>query len=324
MSEAMLIKYLLDYNPVTGRLMRKKRKTSGRLGVPIGYTEKQGHRRVHIANKSRMTSHLVWAWHHGEFPNEQLAHLNEDIADDRIENLALRSSLRRKVLAVEPGTIDATNMLGDIQGVFNTGIYEILNIKNGHRYIGSAVNVSKRWRDHLRELERGIHHSKYLQRSFAKHGEQSFVFKVLLACSKENLLHYEQSLIDFYKPEFNSRPTAGSQFGFRHSAASRKRMSESRPKDFSPMKGRKHTEEAKAKVSATKTGVKFGAYSPDRIAKTAKAMREGKGALTEDQVRVIRRMKLDGHKHQAVADVVGCSYWAVADIAQSKTYKWLI
>lgn len=205
----------------------------------------------------------------------------------------------------------------------NTGIYEIRNIHNGNRYIGSAVRIANRWLDHRRSLGRGNHHAIALQRAWNKYGESAFEFSKLLICSKENLIMYEQAFFDFYKPAYNSAPIAGSQLGYRHTEESRKKMSASNRR-LKPNLGRKFSPEHAAKISATKTGVKLGAYSPDRIAKTAKAMRESKGALTEDQVQVIRRMKSDGYKHQDVADVVGCSYWAVADIARSRTYKWLI
>ena len=29
-----------------------------------------------------------------------------------------------------------------------SGIYEIRNVLNNHRYIGSSVDIKKRWRDH--------------------------------------------------------------------------------------------------------------------------------------------------------------------------------
>ena len=34
----------------------------------------------------------------------------------------------------------------------NSGIYEIVNLSNGHKYIGSAVNIPNRWREHKYQL----------------------------------------------------------------------------------------------------------------------------------------------------------------------------
>ena len=45
-----------------------------------------------------------------------------------------------------------------------SGIYEILNTVNGKRYIGSAVNLAKRWKEHRTGLNRKDHANQILQR----------------------------------------------------------------------------------------------------------------------------------------------------------------
>ena len=67
-----------------------------------------------------------------------------------------------------------------------TGVYIIENINTNKCYIGSTiVSFSGRFRDHLGELRRNSHHSKKLQRSFNKHGESAFKFKVIEFCEPE-------------------------------------------------------------------------------------------------------------------------------------------
>lgn len=39
------------------------------------------------------------------------------------------------------------------------GIYSILNIKTNKMYIGSAVNIGRRWARHRHMLRHGAHHS---------------------------------------------------------------------------------------------------------------------------------------------------------------------
>lgn len=153
----------------------------------------------------------------------------------------------------------------------NTGIYEITNIHNGNRYIGSAVRIANRWLDHRRSLGRGKHHSIALQRAWDKYGESAFTFSKLIICTKENLLMYEQFLFDNCKPEYNCASLAGSMLGYKHTEASRKRMSDSRPRDFSPMKGKKHTPEALAQISANRKGKGGGPRTPERLAKIGAA-----------------------------------------------------
>src|SRR5690606_3407741 len=104
----------------------------------------------------------------------------------------------------------------------DTGIYKIENVRNGRIYIGSAVSIKKRWREHKRQLDTGIHHSRFMQRCYNKHSSNVFDFSVLLYCDRENLIDYEQRAIDTFKPDYNTVPTAGSMLGYKHTEETRK------------------------------------------------------------------------------------------------------
>lgn len=45
------------------------------------------------------------------------------------------------------------------------GIYQIRNIVNGKVYIGSAVNIERRWGMHKNRLKAGQHRNIHLQRA---------------------------------------------------------------------------------------------------------------------------------------------------------------
>jgi group I intron endonuclease len=73
------------------------------------------------------------------------------------------------------------------------------------------MNFEKRKSRHLRDLKKGLHHSKKLQRSWLKYGEKKFVFLILEQNIENNLIDREQYWINFYdsyKNGFNSRPDA--------------------------------------------------------------------------------------------------------------------
>lgn len=325
---ARYIRSKFEYSPATGRLKRVAKGRGARVGVEVGHIEtKSGYRRIHVCGRLRQASAVVWAWHHGALPGEDLIHINGDFADDRIENLAKRSSLRRPVqvaMALVPDEQPET-MLGDLQGALNTGIYQITNIKNGRKYVGSAVNISKRWREHLRQLEDGKHHSRFMQRCWNKHGGECFVFRVILCCGVESLIWYEQRAMDSISPEYNSNPTAGSMLGHKHSAATRKRMSESRPKGFSPMTGKSHSEETKRKISATKTGVK---QCPSVVAQRAASILALKGRhsakkFNEAQIIEIRARADAGEKNVALAREFGVADSVICEIKKRRSYRWV-
>lgn len=118
----------------------------------------------------------------------------------------------------------------------NRGIYQIRNIESGKRYIGSASFVYERLSRHRVDLRSGKHYNPHLQAAFNKYGEDGFAFEKVLVCSKENLLLYEQLLIDGYdavRNGYNILAIAGRS---------------------SSMEGRKHTKETKRKISVALKG----------------------------------------------------------------------
>lgn len=90
-----------------------------------------------------------------------------------------------------------------------TGIYEIKNILNSKRYIGSTtMSFQKRLNHHRSLLRAGNHKNNYLQNSWDKYGEDNFVFSILEVVDKCCTLTVEQVYIDKEKPEYNINPLA--------------------------------------------------------------------------------------------------------------------
>jgi len=107
-----------------------------------------------------------------------------------------------------------------------SGIYAIINEVNGKFYVGSAVNIRKRWTNHISDLRKGIHRNKHLRRAWKKYGEESFKFRVLESVeNKEDLLGREQYWMDLLKPKYNILPTAGSSLGYKRTEESKQKVS---------------------------------------------------------------------------------------------------
>lgn len=87
-----------------------------------------------------------------------------------------------------------------------SGIYCIINIYNGKRYIGSSKNIRKRLWGHRAELRHNKHDNQYLQNAWNKYGEDKFDFYVIEQCPENILLEREQFYIDTIKPEYNLNP----------------------------------------------------------------------------------------------------------------------
>jgi group I intron endonuclease len=97
-----------------------------------------------------------------------------------------------------------------------SGIYIIKNIKDEKVYVGSAVDLPKRYIAHLHMLENNIHSNIHLQRAVNLHGIDSFIFVVLEIIENEKfLLNREQFYLDSYKTDmkYNICVIAGSSLG---------------------------------------------------------------------------------------------------------------
>lgn len=59
------------------------------------------------------------------------------------------------------------------------GVYEIVNSKNGKKYVGQSENISKRWKEHKKELNCGKHHSCTLQEDWNIYRQESFSCRLI-------------------------------------------------------------------------------------------------------------------------------------------------
>ncbi len=146
-----------------------------------------------------------------------------------------------------------------------SGIYQIKNLVNGKVYVGSAVNMYKRWHtSHIVNLRKNSHQNRHLQRSFNKHGEENFKFEVLqFVPDKKKLLIMEQKYLNKFNKNqlYNIRLIAKSNLGLKFSKEAKQRMSRA-------VTGRKHTQDTKNKMSNSAKGKPVSKKTRDKISKT--------------------------------------------------------
>lgn len=83
------LRELFDYDTVTGQLIWKENRR-GRYklkGEPAGTLSNNGYMQTSVDCRRYRNHRLVWMWHYGQFPENDLDHINNDRADNRIENL---------------------------------------------------------------------------------------------------------------------------------------------------------------------------------------------------------------------------------------------
>lgn len=84
------LKELFDYDPETGALLRRISVGKGnrwRKGTIAGHISKQGYGRVRVEGRMYLIHRLVWLWHKGYLPENDIDHIDRDKTNNRIENL---------------------------------------------------------------------------------------------------------------------------------------------------------------------------------------------------------------------------------------------
>jgi len=85
-----------------------------------------------------------------------------------------------------------------------SGIYSINSVSDKEKvYIGSSIDIPKRWMTHKSDLRRGAHKNRYLQNTYDKHGENCFEYKVVESCHPDARKDLEQHYIDTLNPVYN-------------------------------------------------------------------------------------------------------------------------
>lgn len=99
------------------------------------------------------------------------------------------------------------NVLGSATAI-KTGIYKITNQKNNLVYIGQAVDIATRWKNHAKAgLGIDTPANNKLYKSMIEDGLESFSFEVLEECNRSELNEKEKFYIELYQSDtygFNS------------------------------------------------------------------------------------------------------------------------
>jgi group I intron endonuclease len=174
-----------------------------------------------------------------------------------------------------------------------TGIYQIIHITSGKFYIGSALNIYHRVKKHISELNLNRHHSRKLQGVWNKYGGDAFALNVIEYCSEDILIDREQHYLDLLKPKLNISKKAGSIKGYKHSEESKAKISKAN-------KGRKFTEEHRKNIGESSKGRmpsdKARKLSSERIIK----MNTGRKLTEEHKLKIIRTRMENKRKKEAL------------------------
>lgn len=159
------------------------------------------------------------------------------------------------VMKYENADLDKLRIIQENKG--KSGIYCFKNQLNGRCYIGSSVNLSRRFSEYysIQFLERALKSgNSAISLSLIKYGYSAFSLEILEYCEPSEAVLREQYYLDLFQPEYNILKTAGSRAGH------------------------KHTEETKAKLAAGWTpkrkALMVAAWTSERKAKYLEQLKE--------------------------------------------------
>lgn len=204
-----------------------------------------------------------------------------------------------------------------------SGIYQIRNLVNGKRYIGSTAKIGLRWKAHVSLLRRGVHRSVHLQSSWNKHGEESFEFSILEFCCVEQLLVREQYLLDTLCPEFNICKRAGSTRGVKLLRGTAKSAEHLRKLQAGRARRVYSAEERRLISIRTIAQYESGIRSRQKPVGTADKIGRAHAKLSDDQVRQIIVLKRTGLLDRDLALRFDSNPSTISAIVQRRRYKWV-
>jgi group I intron endonuclease len=189
-------------------------------------------------------------------------------------------------------------------------LYKITNLENEKCYIGwTGRTVADRWQRHKDDALKNRDNRKFYN-AIRKHGIDCWQVETLLEVpSVEEAKSKEIELIeqfDSYRQGYNATKGGDGNNGIVMSEESNLARSialKGVPKTYDRMKGKKHSQETKAKISMAHQGMKKPWVKPTReqIVKRALTRR----SLSQDQYDEIHRLKSQGLPIKNIAIAVG-------------------
>lgn len=207
------------------------------------------------------------------------------------------------------------------------GIYCILCVPTGKRYIGLTKNLRLRRRVHVCMLRQGYHRNQHLQSAWSLYGEQNFEWTVQEECPPDQLEERELFWIAHYKTADRKHGYNKSPGGERPQVSAETRALMSRmfkgrklpAHQVAAMKLRRATPETRAKMSAAARGRKVSAETRAKMSAAHKRRwAEGKfkdrkpmnAAGRARQIAAVKAIKNDPERRQKLSEAM-LRVWAL-------------
>ena len=196
-----------------------------------------------------------------------------------------------------------------------SGIYKWTNKLTNDIYIGQSVDLSKRFIRYFNLSYLKNRGTLIISRALIKYGYSNFSLEILEYCNIPDLTEREQYYLDTLNPRYNTLKIAGSSLGRKHSEEAKAKISKALKgvyvKEKSALYGSSHSEETKALMSLKK----FKSNNPLFGKTHTVSVSGGYGYETKE----LMRQKALGRKH-SVSVSGGYGYETLLNMSASRGY----
>jgi group I intron endonuclease len=132
-----------------------------------------------------------------------------------------------------------------------TGIYRWINLDSNNSYVGSSIDLGRRFRGYYNytHLTHPLNKGMVIYRALLKYGYSKFKLEILEYCDRENLHEREQYYLDLLNPKYNVLTKAGSILGYKHTKEAIAKIRISQKGKNNSFFGKTHSEEYKEILS---------------------------------------------------------------------------
>lgn len=207
-------------------------------------------------------------------------------------------------------------------------IYSIRNRINQRAYIGSTIDLKRRFKEYRFRLRNGTHSNFVLQAAWNKYGEESFLFEEIRTLSSiEELVNTEDEIINELKKNihvYNIRVVADSNKNHKHSEETKLKISlslkgrntlsnDARKRQSETIRGRKKPFHVIKAMHEAATLWRSNALNIENMARK-------NSKLSDNDIRDIR---ISRDKYPILSEKYNVSKALICLIKQNKSYKWV-
>lgn len=195
-----------------------------------------------------------------------------------------------------------------------TGVYCLVNLINGHIYIGSSINLSSRMKNYLNNtfLKDKKNNNMPIAKALLKYGQDNFAVLIVEYVNVESLTSRETYYITHLLPYYNVLKQGYSSLGYKHTEATKQMLSEL-------AKNRTHSDITKNLISKALVGENNPFYNKNHSVETKIRMIEANSAYSVYVYNSFKKLLVVFPSVRTLAKLIKSNSSTIVDIIKSET-----